>query len=143
MTDTEHMVARQDIETRDDLARLITVFYGRAFDNPIIGYIFTDVTHMDLEAHLPIMCDFWEKVLFQRGIYGRDAFTVHKQIDELEPLTRRHFQAWEDLWHATVDDLFVGEKATLAKIHASRMAGSIQRRLANSTDGNLLRIQVR
>ncbi|MGB3330711.1 MAG: group III truncated hemoglobin [Thermomicrobiales bacterium] len=142
MSETRQAEARRDIESREDLARLITVFYGRAFEDPIIGYIFTDVTHMDLDAHLPIMCDFWEKVLFQRGIYGRDAFTVHKQIDALEPLTRRHFQAWEDLWHATVDDLFAGERATLAKIHASRMAGSIQRRLANSTDGNLLQIRV-
>jgi hemoglobin len=134
---------KRDIETRDDIARLVSAFYRDAFDDPIIGYIFTDVTHMNLEAHLPIMCDFWEKVLFQRGIYGRDAFTIHKHIHQLEPLTRQHFQAWEDLWHDTVDDLFAGEKANLAKLHGSRMAGSIQRRLANATDGNLLQIRVR
>ncbi|MGN6030969.1 MAG: group III truncated hemoglobin [Thermomicrobiales bacterium] len=133
---------RRDIETRDDLAALMRAFYGRAFGNPVIGYIFTDITHMDLERHLPIMCDFWEKVLFQRGAYGRDAFTVHARIHEVEPLTRRHFQAWEDLWHETVDDLFAGEKANLAKLHGSRMAGSIQRRLANATDGALLQIHV-
>jgi len=139
MTDT----AKRDIETRDDLAALMRAFYGRAFGNPVIGYIFTDITRMDLERHLPIMCDFWEKVLFQRGTYGRDAFTVHARIHEVEPLTRRHFQAWEDLWHETVDDLFMGEKANLAKLHGSRMSGSIQRRLANASDGNLLRIQPR
>lgn len=131
-----------DIETRDDIARLVTLFYERAFDDPIIGYVFTDVVHMDLDVHLPIMCDFWEKVLFQRGVYGRDAFTVHARIHEMEPLTRQHFQAWEDLWHETVDDLFAGEKANLAKLQASRMAGSIYRRLQNGTDGNVLQIRV-
>jgi hemoglobin len=132
----------QDIDTREDIARLVVLFYERAFDDPIIGYIFTDVVHMDLAAHLPIMCDFWEKVLFQRGLYGRDAFTVHRHIHAMEPLTRQHFQVWEDLWHETVDDLFAGERANLAKLQASRMAGSIQRRLANATDGNLLQIRV-
>lgn len=131
-----------DIASRDDIARLVTLFYERAFDDPIIGYVFTDVVHMDLEQHMPIMCDFWEKVLFQRGVYGRDAFTVHARIHEMEPLTRQHFQAWEDLWHETVDDLFAGDRANLAKLQASRMAGSIHRRLQNGVEGNVLQIQM-
>ena len=132
---------RKDIETREDIADLMRTFYGRAFADPIIGRIFTEVTHMDLERHLPIMCDFWEKVLFRRGVYGRDAFVVHARIHELEPLTRRHFQAWEDLWHATVDEMFAGEHANYAKLHASRMAGSIQRRLAGASTDGLIQIR--
>lgn len=135
------MSDRADIASREDIARLVTTFYERAFRDDAIGFIFTDVMHMDLAAHLPIMCDFWQKVLFQTGTYGRDAFTIHRQINERVPLTRMHFQRWEDLWHETVDDLFAGEKANLAKLHASRMSGSIQRRLANGNRDEFIQIR--
>lgn len=38
-----------------------------------------------------------------------------------------HFERW--LWHATVDDLFAGERAELAKNHANRVAIAFHGRL--------------
>ena len=35
----------------------------RVMTDPIIGFIFTDVAHLDLEAHVPVIADFWETVL--------------------------------------------------------------------------------
>jgi hypothetical protein len=52
-----------DIETRDDCERLVRAFYGRALADPIIGFIFTDVARLDLEAHVPEITSFWETVL--------------------------------------------------------------------------------
>ena len=45
--------AMTDIETRADCERLVREFYGRAFADPIIGFLFTDIAHLDLEAHVP------------------------------------------------------------------------------------------
>ena len=121
--------SRHDIRDRDDIANLIEAFYTRAFADRMLGPIFTDIAQMDLEAHMPIMCDFWETVLFQAGTYGRNAFNVHLDLHQQEPLTPMHFQRWLDIWEGTVDDLFAGPKATQAKVQAARIAGSISRRL--------------
>jgi hemoglobin len=131
---------RYDIQDRTDIQELIVAFYKRAFADELIGHIFTDVMHMDLEAHMPIMCDFWETILFQTGAYRRNAFEVHHRINQLNPISSVHFQRWEDLWHDTIDEMFEGEKANLAKLNASRISGSIQRRLTNAQPPNVLRL---
>ena len=54
---------RHDIETREDCERLVRTFYGRALADPIIGWLFTDVAKLDLEAHVPRITSFWETIL--------------------------------------------------------------------------------
>lgn len=122
-----------DLTSRDDVERLVVEFYRRAFADPLIGPIFTDIAEMDLGAHLPIMCDFWETVLFRAGVYRRNALQVHRDLHALTPLLPEHFERWLRVWDGTVDDLFAGEKAELAKVQANRIAGSIGRRLAGSS----------
>jgi hemoglobin len=131
---------RRDIENQDDIERLVIAFYEGAFADPVLGRIFVDVAKMDLLAHLPHMCDFWSVAILKQGKYGRNAFDAHYRLNQVEPLTPALFQRWEDLWHDTVDDLFAGEKANLAKLQASRISGSIQRRLAQGQPSNALRL---
>ena len=38
---------RRDIESRADCERLVRAFYGRALEDPIIGFIFVDVAKLD------------------------------------------------------------------------------------------------
>jgi len=122
-----------DLRDRADLAALIEAFYTRAFADPFIGPIFTDVAKMDLAHHLPIMCDFWESVLFDAGTYRRNALAMHAAIDARHPLTEAHFDRWLVLWRQTVDDGYAGEAAERAKVQAERIAASIRRRLAGGT----------
>ena len=137
-----HSTPRTDIRDRDDISHLVTGFYTRGFADPVLGPIFVDIAQMDLAAHMPIMCDFWETVLFQAGLYRGNAFNVHLTLHQQEPLTPMLFQRWLDIWEATVDDLFAGPTATLAKVQANRIAGGISRRLERTTgDGELLTIQ--
>lgn len=119
----------RDLRDRPDVEDLVGEFYRRAFADPLIGTIFTDIAKMDLDHHLPIMCDFWETVLFRTGRYRRNALQVHLALNGRFPLRQKHFDRWLALWTATVDDLFAGEKAELAKLQATRIAGSIHRRL--------------
>lgn len=56
---------RRDIADRADIAGLVTAFYRRAFADDTLGPIFVDIAQMDLPAHLPVMCDFWESVLLR------------------------------------------------------------------------------
>ncbi len=128
----------RDLADRNDVEVLIRAFYGRAFADPLLGPVFRDIAQLDLDAHLPVMCDFWETALFRAGRYHRNAFVVHAQLHAKASLTAPHFRRWLDLWIATTDDLFAGSRAELAKIQAGRIAWAISRRLLGETDDTLL-----
>lgn len=118
-----------DLHDRDDVLTLVNDFYAQAFDDELLGPIFVDIAQMDLAHHLPIICDFWETVLFQAGLYRRNALQIHLSLNARAPLGAEHFERWLSMWAATVDDNFAGEKAELAKTQGARIARSIQRRL--------------
>jgi hemoglobin len=122
-------VTSRDIETRADCERLVRTFYGRALEDPIIGFLFTDVARLDLEAHVPRITSFWETILLGRQSYGGGAFRPHAALHMKAPLRRAHFEQWVNLWCATVDELFAGERAELAKAHARRVARAFHQRL--------------
>jgi hemoglobin len=118
-----------DIQSRADCERLVRTFYSRALEDPVIGYIFTDVAKLDLEAHVPRITSFWETILLGAQSYGGGAFRPHAEVHMKSPLRRAHFEQWLRLWFATVDELFAGERAELAKSHAARVAGAFHGRL--------------
>jgi hemoglobin len=120
----------RDIEDRADCERLVRGFYGRALDDPIIGFIFTDVAHLDLEEHVPVIASFWETMLLDAQTYGGGAFRPHAELHAKVKLLPGHFDRWLHLWRTTVDELFAGERAELAKAHATRVGQAFQRRLA-------------
>lgn len=119
----------RDIQTRADCERLVRTFYGRAFEDPIIGFLFTDVARLDLEAHIPRITSFWETILLGAQSYGGGAFRPHAELHMKAPLRRAHFEQWLNLWARTVDELFAGERAELAKAHAVRVARAFHSRL--------------
>jgi hemoglobin len=123
------MPGRHDIETRADCEELVRAFYGRAMVDPIIGFLFTDVAKLDLEAHIPRITNFWDTILLGARSYGGGAFRPHVELHLKVPLTRGHFDRWLYLWAMTVDELFAGERAELAKAHASRVASAFESRL--------------
>jgi hemoglobin len=119
----------RDIETRDDCERLVRAFYGRALADAMIGYLFTDVAKMDVEAHIPVIASFWETILLGARSYGGGAFRPHAELHAKSSLRRAHFQRWLVLWEETVDELFAGPRAELAKAHAHRVAHAFHGRL--------------
>jgi hemoglobin len=126
------MTARSDlpdIETRDDLERLVRAFYGRALEDPIIGFIFVDVAKLDLEEHVPEITSFWETVLLGAQSYSGGVFRVHAELHSKVQLRHGHFERWLQLWFGTVDELFAGETADQAKVHALRVGQAFHHRL--------------
>ena len=99
-----------DIESREDIAALVTAFYQRAFADELLGPVFTDIARMDLPAHLPVMCDFWETVLFRAGRYQRNALRPHLELNAQVELTETHFRRWLALWTARSEERRVGKE---------------------------------
>jgi hemoglobin len=120
---------RPDIHDRADCERLVRAFYGRALTDPVIGFIFVDVARLDLEAHVPRITSFWETILLGAQTYGGGAFRPHAVLNTKVRLRAGHFERWLWLWRTTVDELFAGERAELAKSHAERVARAFHARL--------------
>ncbi|MEO6496227.1 MAG: group III truncated hemoglobin [Solirubrobacteraceae bacterium] len=121
--------ALHDIETREDCERLVRAFYRRAMADPVIGFIFTDVAKLDLEAHVPVIASFWETVLLEAKTYSASAFDPHAALNEKVTLRAGHFERWLALGRDTVDELVAGERAVAAKAHAVRVAYAFHGRL--------------
>lgn len=127
----------QDVTDRHDIALLVRTFYTHAFADPLLGPVFVDIAHLDLDVHLPIMCDFWETVLFQAGKYHGNALWLHRELHARAHLTPEHFNRWLTIWTQTIDSLYTGLNADRAKLQAERIGASIQRRLLGQSGSEL------
>lgn len=123
---------RDDIDDHEAVVGLLRDFYGRAFRDALLGPVFVGVAHMDLDAHLPRMCAFWETVLFHAGSYRGNALQPHQRLHVRAHLTPAHFDRWLAIWCATVDERYAGPKAELAKVQAGRMAATMSRRITGT-----------
>ncbi len=126
-----------DLASRADVEALLRRFYGQAFRDDILAEPFDEVRARGLEAHLPVMCDFWETVLFHAGLYRGSALQPHKRVHDRIPLSGKHFLRWLTLWNTTVDQMYQGPVAEHAKIQAARIAATMHRRLTGDTSPEL------
>jgi hemoglobin len=117
---------KKDITSRDDLLLLMTKFYEKLLSDKTISYLFTDIAKIDLEHHLPVLVDFWDSVLFQSDTYRKNAMQPHINLHQKSPLQKHHFTTWLGYFKETVDELFEGEKAFMAKERATSIATIMQ-----------------
>lgn len=107
-----------DITIRQDIDQLVEAFYTKATTDPTIGDLFTEVAKIQLEAHLPVIGDFWESVLLGNMVYRGNPMRKHLELARKTALQREHFDVWLGLWEETTRELFAGEKAELAIFRA-------------------------
>ena len=70
---TRAEIPTRDLADRDDVYALLTAFYGRALVDDLLTDAFSDIRARGLESHLPVMCDFWETMLFRAKLYRGSA----------------------------------------------------------------------
>jgi len=129
----------KDISSRRDVELLVKDFYADVLDDPIIGYIFTDVGKVDLDAHLPVITDFWCSILFKTRDYSGDALKVHQDLNNKLPLRAGHFTRWLFLFSRNVDKRFEGSNADLIKQRAELIAKAMVGRI-NGVDKRSLEL---
>ena len=113
---------KKDIESREDLERMLRAFYEKVFTDDLISHFFIEVVPLDLAHHLPVITDFWESVLLNGRDYRRNVMQLHIDIHKLSPIHKEHLDRWVQLFTQTVDAFFEGDKATLAKQRALSIA---------------------
>jgi hemoglobin len=92
----------RDIETKDDIIRLVDQFYNKVQQSPVIAHHFKDV---DWVAHKPIMYSFWSSIIFGDQSYKRNPFERHIHLR----LKEEDFNEWIALFNKTLDELHAGQ----------------------------------
>lgn len=113
---------KKEIMNRADVNRLVEVFYIKVRANDLLGPIFE--THIvDWPKHLDRLTDFWETNLFFVRKFKGNPLLKHQLVDAASgrKINELHFGIWLNLWFETVDELFHGQKADIAKNRARAM----------------------
>lgn len=132
------MIMKKDLKNRKDIELAITTFYDKVRKDDTIGYIFNDIAKVNWEKHLPIMFDFWENALFYTGNYAGDPMNIHRHLHRVTPLKVSHFERWNHLFTSTIDELFEGEKAELAKQRALSISTVMQIKLFGDDNKSII-----
>ncbi|UEX76496.1 group III truncated hemoglobin [Spiribacter halobius] len=104
------------------MSELVRAFYARLLDDPLMAPVFVDVAGVDLSHHLPRIEAFWRRMLFREPGYRRHMIAHHERVQDLQPLTRAHFQRWQAHFLFTLDERFHGPEAERAARLARRIA---------------------
>ncbi len=128
---------KHDIRTRQDIELLVNTFYEKVKSDSVIGYIFNDVRKVNWDAHLPVMYQFWDNAIFYSGGYYGNPLKMHQSLHSSVQLKAEHFERWTNLFIQTVDELFAGEKAEVAKQRAISIATVMELKiLPKNTESN-------
>ncbi len=117
---------KEDIQNRGDVFALVSAFYSKVRENGEIGHFFNE-TIKDWPEHLEKLTDFWETNLFMVSKFRGNPMRAHKEVDHNfdHSIEQKHFGEWLNMWFSTVDEMFEGDRANIAKNRARNMAHSI------------------
>ncbi len=114
---------KKELENRDDIYQLVSQFYIKLLQDDSIKHFFDEMVQNDsLEAHLQVLVDFWDNMLFYTGSYRRNAMRPHLLLNQTKPFLAEHFTTWLHHFNTTVDTLFIGDVAHATKTRALSIA---------------------
>ncbi len=127
-----------DINGSDDIKKLVDTFYEHLQHDERLGFIFNDVMELNWDEHLPVMYKFWTTILFREPAYKGNPRVVHENVQSIlrstagSGIQQQDFQRWLELFHGTLDELFVGPTADRAKYASAQIADNLMAALAVS-----------
>lgn len=116
------MSNKSDIICRDDINKLVSIFYSKVQQDELLAPIFIAV---DWAHHTPLIIDFWSMILLGDKTYRGNPFSKHINLD----IKKEHFTRWLWLFNQTVDENFLGEKCSEAKERANNIANIFQHKM--------------
>lgn len=105
----------KDINSKEDIELLIRKFYSSLLE---INEMKPPFEGLDFEKHIPHIVAFWAFVLLDEEGYKTNVFDKHIHL----PIKPHMFDIWLKTFTDSVDELFKGEKAELAKQRATVLA---------------------
>ncbi len=112
------MKTLRPLDSREEIAILVSEFYAKVRQDSLIGPIFNDVAKVNWDEHLPKITNFWCDLLLGENSYQGRPFPPHIPLN----LQTAHFERWLTLFIQTVDENFTGLKAEEVKRRALGIA---------------------
>ena len=122
-----------DLSSSADVLQLVRAFYRDAAVDDVLGPVFS-AAGVDWSAHIPRLVEFWEWQLLGEPGYVGQPMRAHERAHSLVPFRDAHYTRWLELFDGTVDDLFRGPTAELAKHRARKIATAMHRILPLDAD---------
>jgi len=113
---------KKDIENAGDIKTLVTVFYKKLIADELLGPVSAERICAKWETHIAATSGFWENIIFLSGHYSGNPMMVHQSLHKTVGLDKKHFDRWIELFYQSVDELFEGENANLAKERSTKIA---------------------
>ena len=122
-----------DIGGRMHIERFVRDFYRQAAMDDVLGPVFA-AAGMNWNRHIETLVEFWSWQLFGVRGYEGNPLRAHEPVHARTAFTPDHYERWLELFVGTIDNLFSGPVAELAKARARKMASALQRLLDGVDD---------
>ncbi|MBV6645824.1 MAG: group III truncated hemoglobin [Cyclobacteriaceae bacterium] len=121
---------KNDITSKVDIARLIDHFYDKVLRDPDLNLFFKEAIG-NWPYHKQRFVDFWSSRVLFADSYQETPLRSHIAIDKKfdNSFHPKHFEKWTSLFNETVDELFEGEKAKLAKDTGANVSQNIYKQM--------------
>jgi hemoglobin len=113
--------------TAQHIEQLVHRFYAKVRKDPLLGPVFNDVAKVDWDHHLPLLCQFWNSVMFGKREYYGDPYTKHMLLASKTELSEAHFARWLELFNDTADAILPTDAAQEIQYRAMMIAGALKR----------------
>jgi hemoglobin len=126
-----------DIQTQEDLYKVVDDFYKKLLADDAISYIFTDVVKVKLEEHLPILVTFWSQSILGTGGYFNNLTQIHLDLNAKSYLSKELFEIWLNHFETAINENFQGINCERMKNQAHNLSTIMQIKIAKEKEGKL------
>ena len=116
-----------DLDCRETIDAMVQGFYQRLLHDPVMAPLFLEVARIDLGSHLPVISQYWYKMLLGEDAYQRHMMAKHRALDDQVPLTGEHHERWLNHFMTNLEGRYAGPYTNRAR----RLAATIMDNLYN------------
>lgn len=114
-----------DLDSREQIDAMVLGFYRRMLEDPEMAPVFFDVAGIDLNKHLPLICQYWHKMLLGDHSYQRHMMQKHRDLDDKFRLTGVHHERWLGHFMANLEGRYAGPNTDRARRLAARIMDNL------------------
>jgi hemoglobin len=115
---------QNDIINKENIAQLVSQFYPKIIQDPIVGPYFTqrlgsDINSQKWQEHLELLTNFWTMQALGDMSYHGSPLAPHFSMSGLD---KESFQRWLELFYETIDEVYTPSVGAFFKERSSNIA---------------------
>jgi hemoglobin len=119
----------RDLDSVEEILELVTRQYSDVVQDVLLEPYFTfGPGHVDWQAHIGSVADYWQHVLLLTPDYDIDVLEGHRHLHDHRAFTPELFDRWLQIFVDTVDGGWSGPNASRAKKRATGMSRAMANR---------------